>query len=137
MKNHCNITIKGLYTDHESEYLSEAFSSHLSSHGMECMLIIHDTPKQNGVAERLNSIFIERVHTLLCNSGLSQFLWGKAVNHAIWLKNQMPTKSLAEMTPYQTVHGLVSDLIGLLLWGAYVWVHNASASKITSQAYQI
>jgi len=95
---------------------------------------VHDTPQQNGVAERLNGILAEKVCAMLYDSGLPHFLWGEAVNHAKWLKNHTSTKALKGKTPFEAVHGNTPNLAGLPVWGASVWVHVADASKIDSRA---
>ena len=41
-------------------------------------------------------------------------LWGEAVHHAVWLKNQTPMKALKhDKTPYKAAHGKKPDLQGL------------------------
>ena len=46
--------IKVLQSDRGGEYLSKDFDSHLKVNGTIRSLTVHDTPKENGVAERLN-----------------------------------------------------------------------------------
>ena len=55
---------------------------------------VHDTPKHNGVAEWLNWTLLEWVQAMLHASQLPKFLWGEAVKHAVWLKNQTSTRVL-------------------------------------------
>ena len=69
------------------EYLSKEFIKHLAKHGTEQKLTVHDTPEENGVAEVLNRVIVERMRAILHASGLLKFLWGEAVRHVIWLKN--------------------------------------------------
>ena len=82
VRNHCNAFIKVLCTDQGGEYLSHEFTAHLEAQGTECVLTVHDTPQQNGVAERLNGILAEKVRAMLYDSGLPQFLWGEAVDES-------------------------------------------------------
>ena len=44
--------IKVLHSDRGGEYLGNDFISHLNSKGTVQKLTVHDTPQQNGVAER-------------------------------------------------------------------------------------
>ena len=134
VRNHRDAKIKVLRTDRGGEYLSNEFTAHLEAQGTEHILTVHDTPQQNGVAERLNGILAEKVHALLYDSGLPRFLWGEAVNHATWLKNRTSTKALDGKTPFEAVHGEAPNLTGLPVWGARVWVHDADVSKIDSHA---
>jgi hypothetical protein len=59
----------------------------LNKMGTVRKLTIHDMPKYNGVAERLNHTLLEKVRAMLHASGLPKNLWGKAVMHAVYLKN--------------------------------------------------
>lgn len=86
-KTHHNAVIKLFHSDCGGESLSAAFISHLKRAGTLQILTIHDTPEQNGTAERLNGILLEKVRAMLHASGLPKFLWGEAIRHAVWLKN--------------------------------------------------
>ena len=81
------VHIKKLHTDHGGEYLSNEFSNHLAKMGTIQNLLVHDTSEHNGIAERLNCTLLEKVQAMLHASGLPKFLWGEAINHAVYLKN--------------------------------------------------
>ena len=87
---------KVLCSDRGGEYLGKMFSSHLTSQGMKCRLTVHDTPKYNGISERLNQTLLEQTRALLHLSKLPKNLWGEAINHAIWLKNRTPFRALTD-----------------------------------------
>ena len=53
--------IKHLQSDHGGEYMSKEFTKYLKSKGTERRVTVHNTPKHNGVAERLNQTLAERV----------------------------------------------------------------------------
>src|SRR6267154_5015620 len=57
--------IKKLHTDQRGEYLSAKFNNHLTKIRMLRNLIVHDTPKHNGVSERLNRTLLEKVCAML------------------------------------------------------------------------
>jgi hypothetical protein len=126
--------IKTLRSDRGGEYLSDEFTDHLEEKGTIRKLTVHDTPEQNGVAERLNGILITKVRAMLHDSGLPKFLWGEAVRHAVWLKNRTSTKALQNKTPHEAVTGVKPNLAGLHVWGCHVWVHDATGSKLDSRA---
>ncbi len=44
--------VKTLHSDHGREYLGKEFVLHLKESGTTQKLTVHDTPQQNGVAER-------------------------------------------------------------------------------------
>ena len=64
-------------------------------------LTVHDSPPQNGVAERGMRTRAERARALLIGSGLPRFLWEEAMNHSTWLQNRLPAKALEGKTPYK------------------------------------
>ena len=66
---------------------------------------MHNTPEQNGVAERLNRTLVKKSRVMLLESNLSKSLWGDAILHANYLKNRTHTRSLPDKTPYEMVHG--------------------------------
>ena len=49
--------------------------------------MVHDSPPQNGVAERGMRTRAERAQALLLSSGLPCFLWEEAMKHSTWLQN--------------------------------------------------
>ena len=55
---------------------------------------------------------------MLHSSGLLKFLWGEAINHAVYLKNQTGTKALEGKTPYEVFYGVKPNLKGLPEFGA-------------------
>jgi len=92
------------------EYLSTEFLDHLQLKDTIWWLTIHDTPKYNGLSKRLNRTLIEKVHAMLHDSQLLKFLWGEALNHAVYLKNQTWTPVLKGTTPYKVLTGSKPDL---------------------------
>src|SRR6266481_9606904 len=61
LKAQWNVQIKRLQTDQGGEYLSTNFVQHLAKHGTKHQLTVHDTPKENGVAEQLNHTPVDNV----------------------------------------------------------------------------
>ena len=53
--------IKILHSDRGGEYLGKEFITYLNSRGTKQKLTVHDTPQQNGVAERQNRTIVERI----------------------------------------------------------------------------
>lgn len=118
------VAIKILHSDQGGEYLSEEFTQYLKSQGTEQKLTVHDTPEENEVTEKLNHTLLEKVHAMLHDSSLPKFLWGEALLHVVWLKNQTSTKALAGITPHEAVTGKKPNLAKLPIWGCQVWVHD-------------
>ena len=112
------------------EYLSTAFDQHLAKAGTAHKLTMHDTPQLNGIAEHLNHTLLECIHAFTHSSGLPKSLWGKALWHATWLKNQTVMCTLDGKTPFEALYGQLLDLYVLQSWGTIVLVHNAARLKL-------
>jgi hypothetical protein len=98
--------------------------------GIQLKLTVHHTPEEDGVSEQLNCTLMEKVHAMLIASGLPIFLWGEALFHACYIKNQTAMKALDRHTPFKAVTGKVPDLQNLLEWGCLMWVHDRSTGKL-------
>jgi len=77
---------------------------------------------------------MEKVRAMLHDSQLPKFLWGEALNHAVYLKNRTWTRALKGTTPYEVLTGSKPDLSTLHPWGSRVWVHDTSGSKLDGRA---
>jgi transposase InsO family protein len=66
-------------TDQGSEYLNAELKTFYKSKGIIHETMAPYTPEQNGKAERLNRILMERVQAMLHNSKLSQELWAEVL----------------------------------------------------------
>jgi hypothetical protein len=122
VRNTMETTIKVLHSDRGGEYLGKAFAKYLKDAGTEHRLTVHDTPQQNGVAERLNGVLLSKVRALLHDAGLPKSLWGEALSHAVWLKNRSPTKALNGLTPLEALTGVAPNLSELHEFGCRAWV---------------
>jgi hypothetical protein len=123
-------SILAMNTDRGGEYIAQSFVTHLKAAGTRQKLNVHDTPQHAGVSERFNQTVIERTRAMLHASGLSRFLWGEAVHHAVWLFNRSPTKALNGMTPLEAATGTKPDIAGLREWGEKVWVRVEKGNKL-------
>jgi hypothetical protein len=59
MKNIFGVTIQIFHSDGGSKYMSKEFKAHLCDNRIVHCVTIHDTPKENGIAERLNLILLQ------------------------------------------------------------------------------
>ena len=75
-------------------------------------------------------MLVERVHTILHASELPKNLWGEALLHVIWVKNQSATRALDRKTSYEMLYGRKPDLSGLPSWGAKCWILDCSGLKL-------
>jgi hypothetical protein len=134
LKNQKGRSVKKLHSDRGGEFNSHEFDKHLARNGTARSLTTHDTPEHNGIAERLNRTLLEKVRAMLHASGLPKFLWGEAVKHAVWLKNRTTTRALQRQTPYEGVEGKKPNLTGVPEFGARVWVHDTTGTKLDARS---
>ena len=81
MENQTGNRIKVMRSDRGGEFLSKEMISHQNQKGTTRELTMHDSPPQNGVAERAMRTRAERARALLLASGLPRFLWEEAMKH--------------------------------------------------------
>ena len=125
-----NAVVKVLHSDCGGEYLGKEFIMYLKVAGTKQKLTVHDTPQHNGIAERLNRTLLEKVRAMMHESSLPCMLWGKAVCHAVWLKNRTPTKALNGGTPLEAATGQKPDLSRACVWGSCIWVRVEGGTKL-------
>jgi hypothetical protein len=122
--------IKCLHSDKGGKYEGREFILHLNSRGTTQKRTVHDTPQQNGVAERRNRVIVEHIRALLHASGLPRFLWAEAARHVVWLMNRTSTKAVDGQTPYEAAFGKKPDLRDVREWGEKVWVRVEGGDKL-------
>ncbi|KAM2147901.1 hypothetical protein EV1_003836 [Malus domestica] len=93
--------IKVLRSDRGGKYTSTEFDKFCQDIGLERQLTVSYTPQQNGVAERKNRTIVEMAKAMLHDKGIPQYLWGEAVNTAVYLMNRHPTVAVEDKTPFE------------------------------------
>ena len=105
-------------SDHGAEFTSGALESFLKEKGIEHQFSITYHPAQNGVAERLNRILVEKTRTMLLTAKLPASYWSYAIQHATWLLNRTPSMALKEnITPFEAWIGRKPNLKGIHVFG--------------------
>jgi transposase InsO family protein len=96
--------IKQFRIDKGGEYMSNEFSSYLEACGIKRQFTCRNRPQQNGVAERANRLFAERIVALLNESGLSKRFWVECLAALVHVLNICPTSALLDKTPHKIWH---------------------------------
>src|SRR4051812_22707513 len=97
--------IKVLRSDNGTEYTNRKFGAYLSSQGIQHQTTCHDTPAQNGVAERKNRHLLKVARALMFQMNMPKHLWSDAVFTETHLINRMPSRVLRMETPCQVLLG--------------------------------
>jgi len=128
------VWIKHLHSDCGGEYTRGEFTKFLKEQGTERRLTTHNIPQHNGVVELLNCHLVERMHTVLHQSGLPKTLWAEALHFVIWVKNRTLTQALGNIMPFEKLTGKKPNITGVPEWGQRIWVHTAVNSKLDAHA---
>jgi transposase InsO family protein len=121
--------IRELHSDNGGEYTGEEMRDFLGEEGITTTRTSADTPQQNGVAERVNRIILEKARCMLLEARLPSFYWPFAVRHAADIINMTPTRSVPSgKTPEEEWTGRKPSVRNLIEFGA-----RGVATKITSE----
>ena len=121
--------------DRGGEYMSSIFSVHLENAGTVRHLTTHDSPSSNGIAERANCMLLDGARAMLDESRLPKYLWAEAINHHVWIRNRVPTRSLNNnKTPHEMATGQKPDLSNVHPWGCKAWVKRLDVGKLEARA---
>src|SRR5271168_1027696 len=134
IENQAGNRIRVVRSDRGGEFLSKEMMNHQDQKGTIRETTVHDSPPQNGVAERGMRTRAERARALLLASGLPCFLWEEAMKHSTWLQNRTPTRALDGKTPYEMIHKKKPNLAGIQEFGAAAYVKDLKAGKLDARA---
>jgi Reverse transcriptase (RNA-dependent DNA polymerase)/gag-polypeptide of LTR copia-type/GAG-pre-integrase domain len=126
--------IKTVRSDRGGEFQSTQMINHQDQRGTVREFTVHDSPPQNGVAERGMRTRTERARALLISSGLPRFLWEEAMRHVTWLQNRSPARALDGKTPYEMVNNKKPHLGGIQEFGVAAYVKDLKAGKLDARA---
>ena len=104
--------------DRGGEFLNEIFEEWiLRELGAQQLFSNIEHPWENGRAERSFSTIFEKARAMLKYADLPNGLWGKAVAHAVYLKNRCPSSRLNLMAPLQFRTGNKMDFTRMRVFG--------------------
>ncbi|KAK0576062.1 hypothetical protein LWI29_011265 [Acer saccharum] len=129
LENH----IKILRSDRGGEYLSGEFQQYLIDNGIVSQFSAPGTPQQNGVAERRNRTLLDMVRSMLSYSTLPISFWGYALQTAIYILNDVPSKSVPK-TPHELWTGRKPSLQHLRIFGCPAHVLKGKTEKMDSRS---
>ncbi len=123
VENEIGHKIKVLRSDNGGEFVSKKFDAFLVECGIQRQTSAPYSPQQNGVAERANRTIMECARSMILAQGLGLEFWGEAVNTAVYIKNQCPTKALDSKTPQEAWSGRKPDVSHLRVFGCKAFAH--------------
>lgn len=116
--------VRFVRSDRGREYINNELGSYFATHGIKHETSIMKTPQQNGKAERLNGVLMDKTRCLLMDSDLPQSLWVKAMQYANYLRNISICSK--KFVPYCKFWNMDPDYLMLRIFGcrAYSWIHS-------------
>ncbi|KAL0553858.1 hypothetical protein IC582_007762 [Cucumis melo] len=129
--------IKILRSDRGGEYMDLRFQDYMIEHGIQSQLSAPGTPQQSGVSERRNRTLLDMVRSMMSYAQLPSSFWGYAVETAVHILNNVPSKSVSE-TPFELWRGRKPSLSHFRIWGcpAHVLVTNPKKLEPRSRLCQ-
>ena len=82
------------------------------------------TLEQNGAAEIINRVLLNKVRALLINLNLPKYLQGEAILAATYLYNRTPNSSINFNTPYYLKYKEIPNLDNIRIWGSLTYYKN-------------
>ena len=111
-------TLKTWQFDRGSEFLNKLFEDWITNElGATQLFSNIEHPWENGRAERSFSTIFQKARAMLKYADLPNNIWGKAVMHAVYLKNRCPSTRLNLLSPLQFRTGKAQDFTKLRVFG--------------------
>jgi transposase InsO family protein len=91
--------------DNAGEFTRGTLKWYLREKGIEFTPSAPYSPESNGLAENFNRTLFARVPCMLSHARLSTKLWSEAAQHAVFVMNRTPLRTLGNVTPDEAVCG--------------------------------
>jgi transposase InsO family protein len=113
-----NVKLKSWQFDRGTEFLNDLFDNWIvKTLGAQQLFSNVEHPWENGRAERSFQSIFNKARAMLNYADLPMGLWGKAVIHAVYLKNRCPSSRLNNLAPLQFRTGKKIDFKRLRVFG--------------------
>lgn len=99
-------SVKILRTDNGLEFSNRVFDEFCGRKGIQRHRTCAYTPQQNGVAKRMNRTIMEKVRSMLSDSGLPKRFWAEATHTVVVLINKTPSSAINFEIPDKKWSGL-------------------------------
>jgi hypothetical protein len=123
VENEIDKKVKVLRTHNGGEFCGKEFEQFCKQCGIACQNTTPYTPQQNGVAERMNMMLMDKARSMLSGAKLAQEFWEEAVDTTRYLVNRSPSSSLVDSTPHEVWFDKKPTLSHLRVFGCNAFVH--------------
>ena len=125
--------IKRFRTDNGMEFWESEFDEFCKNEGIVQYHTVKMTPQQNGVAERMNRILLERIRCMIFNAGLTKNFWIEAISMASYIVNHALSAAIKFKTPKKVWSGTLADYFDFKIFGCPAYMH-VNDEKLESRA---
>uniref|UniRef100_A0A1J3ITH4 Retrovirus-related Pol polyprotein from transposon TNT 1-94 n=1 Tax=Noccaea caerulescens TaxID=107243 RepID=A0A1J3ITH4_NOCCA len=133
VESHTEKRIKCLRKDNGLEFCNTLFDDLCRRSGIKRHRTCTYTPQQNGVLERMNRTIMDKVRSMLAETGLGQEFWAEVTATAVYLINRTPNSTIGFQLPEERWSGQKPDLTHLRRFGCTAYVHTIQ-EKISPRA---
>jgi transposase InsO family protein len=110
--------LKSWQFDRGSEFMNKQFEKWIVEElGAKQMFSNIEHPWENGRAERSFATMFQKARAMIKHADLPIKTWGKAIQHAVYLKNRSPSTRLDLLSPLQFRTGEPQDFTNLRVFG--------------------
>ena len=129
--------LKSVRANNGGEYRGP-FEQYCRIHGIRLKKTVPKTPQQNGVAERMNRTFYDRIRCMFSHAKLPKSFWGEAMRTTVDLINLSPSYPLKGDIPKRVWTGKFVSFGHLRVFGCSAFVHvpRDEQSKLDSKTKQ-
>jgi len=124
VENQVDRKIKILRTDNGLEFCNHKFEEFCKEIGIVRHRTCAYTPQQNGVAERMNRTIMEKVRSMLSDSGMPKTFWAEATCTTVTLINKTPSSAVNFEIPDKRWTGKSPIYSYLKRFGCVAFVHS-------------
>nr|GEU47210.1 zinc finger, CCHC-type [Tanacetum cinerariifolium] len=125
--------------DRGGEFTSREFTRYCKENGILRQLTAPYSPQQNGIVERRNRSVMSTTRSMLKAMHMPQNFWSKAIRHAVYVLNRVPTKALKDSTPYEALKDGKPNIRYLRVFGckAYAKVTKPHLKKLDDRSREL
>lgn len=123
VENEKGTKLKCLKIDNGLEFLSKEFQELCKSKGIKRHLTMPANPQQSGVIERMNRTILDKLRSMLSDSGMPRKFWGEAAKTTCVLINKSPSSAVEFKMPDNKWYGKASGYDYLRVFGCRTYAH--------------
>ena len=117
-----DLHVQRLRCDRGGEFIDGGLQGLLADKGVQVELTATNAHQSNGVAERFNRTLLDRIRSMLADSGLSRKYWGDAALYACDQLNSLLGRG-SSVVPHEALLRRRPDLSQFRIFGCRAWVH--------------